>query len=78
MNNEDALSTHSTDTDETIAPDTTYKPLTEEEIKELQKLYDPSRLWYAEYIKDGECTLSQEEFDKEFKKRFVYPKIPRD
>ena len=72
---EDALSTHSTDSNETITL-ADIEPLTEKEIEKLREHH--SRLWYAEYIVDGELTLSPEEFQEEFRKRFIYPKFPKD
>ena len=72
---EDALSTHSTNSNETITL-ADIEPLTEKEIEKLRE-HHPC-LWYAEYIVDGELTLSPEEFQEEFRKRFIYPKFPKD
>ena len=72
---EDALSTHSTDSNETITL-ADIEPLTEKEIEKLREHHP--RLWYAEYIVDGELTLSPEEFQEEFRKRFIYSKFPKN
>ena len=72
-----ALPIYSKNPNINITPET-YTPLTEEEIKKFQKNHDYTHLWYAEFIKDGELTLSLEEFHEEFRKRFLYPKYSKD
>ena len=79
--NDDARSTYSTySTLSTYSDDTiiNFKPMTEKETNEVIKNYDYSHLWYAKFIKDGELTLSMDEFQEEFRKRFIYPKFPKD
>ena len=68
-------STLSTYSDDTII---NFKPMTEKETNELIKNYNYLHLWYAKYVKDGELTLSMDEFNEEFRKRFIYPKFPKN
>ena len=81
---EDTLSTHTIDRDtfSTYSSEDTivYPPsmITKEEVKEPKIEYDYSHLWYAEYIVDGELTLTTDKLGEEFRKRFIYPTWPKE
>ena len=71
----DAFSTYSSDADTIVYPPSV---MTKEEIREECKKRDYSHLWYAEYIVDGELTLTTDELGEEFRRRFIYPTWPKE